>query len=88
MIWVWRSITVVAALFTLLGGFWFAQGAGLVTVDPILCAGDCRPVQAPSVQWIMTGAITAAVGSVLVIVGARRSRRPTQCRIGVTDPVA
>lgn len=75
MTWVWRSVAVVGAVPALLGGLWFAQGVGLVTVDPILCAGDCEPVQAPSLQWTVTGLIAALVGLALVIVGVHRGSR-------------
>ena len=75
MKWVWRLIAVLGAMTALLGGLWLAQGVGLVTIDPILCAGDCVPVDAPSVRWAVTGAITALIGVGLVTVGIRRSRR-------------
>lgn len=76
---VWRIVTAVAALLTALGLFWFAQGIGLVTVDPILCTGDCRPVQAPAPQWQFAGGATALVGAglgVLAVHRLRARRRP------------
>lgn len=88
MTWVWRVATVGGAILALLGGLWFLQGIGLVTIDPILCAGDCEPVQAPSVRWTVTGTITALVGAALLIVGVPRSRRQRRLRrprVQVTD---
>lgn len=62
MIWVWRTLGAVGVLIIVLGLFWLAQGIGLITVDPILCAASCEPVQAPSPPWQIAGALTALIG--------------------------
>jgi len=74
VIWVWRIVAPFAFLTAALGLFWFAQGSGLITVDPILCAGDCEPVQAPSPQWQIVGAVTVLVGGALGVRAVRRVR--------------
>jgi len=74
MSWVWRALSSAGLLVAGLGLFWFAQGVGLVTVEPILCAGSCEPVQAPSPQWQITGALTALAGATAGILAARRAR--------------
>lgn len=74
MIWAWRTVALVTFLVSALGLFWFAQGAGLITVDPILCTGDCEPVRAPSSQWQITGGITAIIGITLGTLAVHRAR--------------
>ena len=74
MIWVWRVVSVAGLLVAGLGLFWFAQGIGLVTVDPILCAGSCEPVRAPSPPWQIAGVLTAIAGAAAGILAGRRAR--------------
>lgn len=74
MAWVWRVVALLAFLVAVLGLFWLAQGIGLIVVDPILCSGDCEPVDAPSAQWQIIGGATAVAGLLLGWFAMRRSR--------------
>ncbi|MEZ5291074.1 MAG: hypothetical protein R2745_08335 [Vicinamibacterales bacterium] len=56
-------VLVLSVAAVLLGGLWLTQGLGLVTIDPILCVGDCTPVVGPSMPWIAAGAVAVAVGA-------------------------
>ena len=58
------TFSVVAML---LGGLWLMQGLGIVHLRPLLCFADCAPVQGPSAQWAVIGAITLAVGGLGVV---------------------
>lgn len=48
-------IGIVSVLALLLGGLWFLQGTGLVTIEPIACIGECEPVEGPSTTWTAFG---------------------------------
>ncbi len=65
-------ITGIATL--LLGGLWLLQGLGLVHVRPILCFADCAPVQGPSLNWAIAGAILVAAGLVGIFYFVRKVR--------------
>lgn len=45
-----------------LGGLWFLQGSGLVTLDPIACVGTCSPLRGWQPAWQAAGAVLIAVG--------------------------
>lgn len=74
MTWPWRLAAVAGWLTTVLGMFWLAQGIGLVKIDPILCAGSCEPVEAPSLQWQITGLLTGLGGAATGVLVTRRAR--------------
>lgn len=73
MKWLWRTLAMIAFAVAALGLFWLLQGTGAVVVDPIACVGDCEPVEAPSVQWIITGAATTMLFGPLGVVALRKS---------------
>lgn len=58
-------------VLVLLGGLWFLQGTGLVTIAPILCVGDCEPLTGPSLPWALAGLVALLAGAALLW----RSRR-------------
>lgn len=72
--WARWLLAAVGALVAALGVLWFAQGVGLVRLDPIACVGACEPVTAPSPTWIAVGALTAVGG--LAVMGLALRRRP------------
>lgn len=55
----------------LLGGLWLLQGLGLVNIPPLLCVGDCAPIEGGSPLWAGIGAVVLAAG-VLALLAARR----------------
>lgn len=58
-------LIIVGALVILLGAGWILQGTGVLKQG--FMAGDMK--------WARNGAIVAAVGIVLVVLGATRKRR-------------
>ena len=58
---------IFSVVAMLLGGLWLMQGLGIVHLRPLLCFADCAPVQGPSAQWAVIGAITLAVGGLGVV---------------------
>ncbi len=58
---------VFSVIAMLLGGLWLLQGLGILHLRPLLCFADCAPVQGPSAQWAVIGAITLAVGGLGVV---------------------
>lgn len=60
-------------VLVLLGGLWFLQGTGLVTMAPILCVGDCEPLEGPSLPWALAGLVALLAGAALL--WRSRSRR-------------
>ncbi len=63
-----RMIGVLFSVIAmLLGGLWLLQGLGIVQLRPLLCFADCAPVQGPSAQWSVIGAITLALGGLGVV---------------------
>ncbi|MGE0814007.1 MAG: hypothetical protein AB7O28_22300 [Vicinamibacterales bacterium] len=68
------AVLVLSVAAVLLGGLWLTQGLGLVTIEPILCVGDCAPVVGPSTQWVAAGALAVTVGA-LGILYTRATRR-------------
>jgi hypothetical protein len=65
---------VLGVLAALLGGLWLLQGLGAVQIEPIACVGECAPLEGPSMQWAIIGAIVLAVGVLGVFYGLRRPR--------------
>lgn len=72
----WRTAArlVAGALLVLLGLLWMLQGADVVSIRPVLCAGDCQPVTGGSTGWLIAGVITVPAG--LGVAGALPRRRP------------
>jgi hypothetical protein len=63
---------VLGVLATLLGGLWLLQGLGIVRIDPVACVGECTPLEGPSLQWALIGAVVLAVGLFGAFIGLRR----------------
>ncbi|KQR08537.1 hypothetical protein [Cellulomonas sp. Leaf334] len=59
-----------------LGALWFLQGSGLVRIEPVACVGNCAPITGHRPGWQVAGALTAAVGLLIIGVAARWRRRP------------
>ena len=72
--WIW-----LGTLSTLLGFFWFLQGADLAHVRPILCLANCQPLEGGSIGWMVAGALFAVVGLLAVVTSLRR-RRPARLK--------
>ena len=53
---------VLGVLALLLGGLWFLQGTGAVTLAPIACVGECEALEGPSLPWALAGAALFLVG--------------------------
>lgn len=73
----WRKATrlVAGIALVLLGLLWTLQGADLVSIRPILCVGECKPVTGGSSAWLVAGVITTIVGLGVTGVLRRRSVR-------------
>lgn len=70
---------IVGAILELLGLLWIAQGAGLVTIEPILCFANCVPIEGPSLTWLIVGLLTIGPGVGLMIYALKgRAGRPPQ----------
>lgn len=65
-------ILVGGVIVFLLGALWFLQGVGLVTMKPLLCFANCKPVVGPDLTWFMAGIVAMAIGLVAVWLGRRR----------------
>lgn len=70
-----RVIVVIAACACVglvgIGGLWLVQGLGWVTIDPIACVGECRPLRGPNPEWAVVGATALAAGLVAGLAAAR-----------------
>jgi drug/metabolite transporter (DMT)-like permease len=67
----WISLAVgIVAVF--LGGLWLMQGLGLIVIDPILCVGDCEPLEGPSASWAVLGFIVLTLGALAIAYGLKR----------------
>ena len=66
--------TTIGAAIALLGLLWFLQGADLIHIRPILCVADCEPLVGGSVGWMIAGVIGIVVGSLIIRLGAKRTR--------------
>ncbi|HEU5127651.1 MAG TPA: hypothetical protein VFU12_06650 [Glycomyces sp.] len=73
----WRSIVRVTAgiAIALLGLLWTLQGADLVRIDPILCAGECEPITGGSPGWLAVGVATVLIGLTVIAAPWRRRER-------------
>lgn len=69
MKWIGAAFGVILVL---LGGLWFLQGTGLVTIPPILCVAECTPLEGPSLPWAIAGLIALLVGAALLWRNLRR----------------
>ena len=56
----------------LLGVLWLLQGLGLVHIRPILCFGDCVPLQGPSATWAIVGALVLLLGGAAMFWSLKR----------------
>ena len=72
MKWIGAAFGIVLIL---LGGLWFAQGTGIVTIAPILCVAECAPLEAPSLPWTLAGLAALLVGAALLWFSLRRRPR-------------
>ena len=63
---------VFGVVLILLGGLWFVQGTGLVTVSPILCVAECQPLEGPSLPWALAGLAALLLGAALLRFSLRR----------------
>lgn len=75
----WRSIARMTAgiAVALLGLLWALQGADLVRIEPILCAGECEPITGGSIGWLIAGIVTILIGlTVALAPWRRRERKP------------
>ncbi len=63
MKWVGLLLGVAALL---LGGLWFLQGVGAVTIEPIACIGECEALEGPSLPWTLAGAALVLAGAALI----------------------
>jgi hypothetical protein len=67
----WLGAILGLAAFAL-GGLWFLQGIGAVTLAPIACVGECTALEGPSLPWALAGAAVAAAGAALIWFSLRR----------------
>ena len=67
----WLGAILGLAAFAL-GGLWFLQGIGAVTLEPSACVGDCTALEGPSLPWALAGAALAAAGAALIWFSLRR----------------
>lgn len=68
-----KKIAFVGGLVTaVLGALWLLQGLGLAHIRPILCFGDCVPLQGPSVTWAIVGALVLTLGGAAMFWSLKR----------------
>jgi hypothetical protein len=65
-------LLIAGAIGVLLGGLWFLQGTGAVTIAPILCVADCAPLEGPSPIWAVIGFVVFVAGALGIYYGVRR----------------
>lgn len=65
-------IIILGVLLFALGSLWFLQGTGLLTVAPIACVGECKPLEGPSMPWAVAGAAVMAIGGAIILFAGRR----------------
>ena len=70
-----KLVGVVGVLAVLLGGLWLLQGLGIVHMKPVACVADCKPLDGPSMQWAIIGAIVVVCGLVAAFYGFRQRQR-------------
>lgn len=71
----WRRVARAARVggglvLTLLGLFWALQGAEVIRIEPIACAGECQPVTDGSLGWVVIGVLTM-LGGLALLAGRR-----------------
>lgn len=66
-------LLILGVVGVLLGGLWFVQGLGIVTIPPILCVAECEPLEGPSAPWAIIGFIVLAAGLFALWRGLRRT---------------
>ena len=44
-------LAIVGIVLVLLGGLWALQGLGIMQMAPILCVGECTPLEGPDATW-------------------------------------
>ena len=71
MKWIGAALGAIAVL---LGGLWFLQGTGLVTLGPILCVAECETLEGPSLLWAVLGLVLLAAGAAAVWFAVLRRR--------------
>jgi hypothetical protein len=71
MKWVGLILGVAALL---LGGLWFLQGVGAITIDPIACIGECAALEGPSLPWALAGIALVLVGAAVIRFSLLRRR--------------
>ncbi len=62
---------LVGIVLAMPGLLWFLQGTGLLRLCPALCFADCECVEGGSQVWEVAGAVTFAIGAILVWVSLR-----------------
>lgn len=67
----WAGLAI-GILAVLLGGLWFLQGIGAVTVEPVMCVGECEALTGPSLPWAVAGILTLVCGGALAWFCLRR----------------
>lgn len=67
-------IPALGAIGILLGGLWLLQGLGFVQVQPILCVGDCAPIEGSSPTWTIIGLLVVAVSGLAIFYSLKRNR--------------
>jgi hypothetical protein len=67
-------LSAVGVMLAALGLLWFLQGSNVIQIDPILCTGNCEPIEGYSLQWQLTGAVTLLLGASLGIIAIRKLR--------------
>ena len=68
-----RAVALILGVISaLLGGLWLLQGLGVVRIAPVLCVAECAPLEGPSAQWAVIGAIVLAAGLLAVFYALRR----------------
>jgi hypothetical protein len=63
---------IVGIVLAMLGLLRFLQGTGVVRMCPLFCFVDCECVEGGSLFWGIAGALTFAIGVVLVWVSVLR----------------
>jgi hypothetical protein len=69
-------LVILGAVGVLLGGLWFVQGLGIVTIPPILCVAECEPLEGQSIPWAIIGFIVLVAGLFGLWRGLRRPGGP------------
>jgi len=60
------GILAFGVILACLGLLWFLQGAGVLTLCPVLCFADCECITGGSLPWAVIGAVVCACGMVIL----------------------